>query len=259
MTSEQTNPGTPLERVEFVLNRPRMGGNVGAAARAARNMGLGGLRLVALEDEVLPEARMLAAGAIDTLQDALLFDTLKDALAGAQIVLGTSRRVKSSRTRIMTPREAVSHVLDNLGGGRALFVFGPEDTGLTREEIALCDGIISIPADERYPSLNLAQAVMVMAYELRMAAMKPLSSGPAGGPSREEREEMFAQLMAVLDMSGFFIWNPREKVTLHMREILAKGVRTSQEARIMRGAFRRIAWALSGKGEMEEPEREGEP
>ena len=232
---------------------------MGAAARATKNMGLGGLRLVALDDEVLPEARMLAAGAIDILQDALLFDTLKDALAGARIVLGTSRRVKSSRTRIMTPREAIFHVLADLGEGRALFVFGPEDTGLTREEIALCDGIVSIPADERYPSLNLAQAVMVMAYELRMAVTGPPPARPAGGPSPVEREEMFAQLMAVLEMSGFFIWNPREKVTLHMREILAKGVRTSQEARIMRGAFRRIAWALSGKGKQEEPQREAEP
>lgn len=252
------NLASPLGRVEIVLSRPRIGGNVGAAARAVKNMGLGGLRLVAVEDEVLPEARMFAAGAFDVLEKARVFDTLGEALDGAAIVLGTSRRVKSARVRIMTPREAVFHILENIGEGQAVLVFGPEDTGLTSEELSLCHGIVSIPADEGYPSLNLAQAVMVLAYDLRMAAGSIPSVRSFGEPTGEEKDQMLAQMMAVLDMSGFFLWNSREKVILHLREILARGVRTSQDARIMRGAFRRIAWALSGGGKNLAQEKESE-
>jgi len=250
-----------LERIDIVLSRPRIGGNIGAAARAIKNMGLGGLRLVAPESEVLPEARMFAVGAVDVLENARIFSTLEEALSGAGIILGTSRRVKSSRVRIMTPKEAVSHVLENLGDGRALFVFGPEDTGLTSKELSLCHGIVSIPADDRYPSLNLAQAVMVLAYDLRMAAGCASPVRSFGEPSREEKDQMLTQVMSVLDMCGFFLWNQEEKVILHMREILAGGVRTSQDARIMRGVFRRIAWALS-RGEKAggaEEEKEMEP
>jgi len=249
MTTREKNAENPpgiLERIDIVLSRPRIGGNVGAAARAVKNMGLGGLRLVGLEKAVLPEARMFAVGAVDVLENARIFDNLEEALSGAGIILGASRRVKSSRVRIMTSREAVVHVLENLGDSRALFVFGPEDTGLTSRELSLCHGIVSIPADERYPSLNLAQAVMVLAYDLRMAAGCSSPVRSFGEPTREEKEQMLTQVMSVLDRSGFFLWNPREKVILHMREILERGVRTSQDARIIRGVFRRIAWALAG-------------
>jgi len=236
---------SPLERVDIVLSRPRHGGNVGSAARAIKNMGLGGLRLVALEDEALPEARMLAAGALDILESARTFDTLDEALDGEDIILGASRRVKSARARIMTPREAVSHVLENLGNGRAAFVFGPEDSGLTADELSLCHGVVSIPADESYPSLNLAQAVMILAYDLRMALDELPSVRSFGDPTEKEKDQMFVQLVSALDRSGFFIRNSREKVILHMREILSRGVRTSQDARIIRGIFKRIGWALS--------------
>ena len=237
--------GCPLENIDIVLNRPRHGGNVGAAARAVKNMGLGEMRLVALEKEVLPEARMLAAHAVDILESARSFDTLEQALAGEDIILGTSRRVKSARMRILTSREAAAHILENLGSGRAALVFGPEDTGLTAEELSLCHGVVSIPADERCPSLNLAQAVMVLAYDLRMALDGFPSVRSFGGPTDEEKEQMFVQLLSVLERSGFFIRNPKERVVLHMREIFSRGVKTSQDARIVRGIFRRIGWALS--------------
>ncbi len=236
---------SPLERIDIVLNRPRHGGNVGAAARAVKNMGLGGMRLVALEEEVLPEARMLAAHAVDILESARSFDTLDQALAGNDIILGTSRRVKSARMRILTPREAAAYVLENLGSGRAALIFGPEDSGLMADELSLCHGVVSIPADERCPSLNLAQAVMVLAYDLRMALDGLPSVRSFGSPTDEEKDQMFVQLMSVLERSGFFIRNPREKSALHMREIFSRGVRTSQDARIVRGIFRRIGWALS--------------
>ncbi|UCG39172.1 MAG: RNA methyltransferase [bacterium] len=241
-----TGPGSSerLKRVSVVLCRPRYGGNVGSAARAVGNMGLGGLILAAPEDYAVSEARMFAASASEVLESARTFDSLEEALEGQDMVLGASRRVRSSRTRIMTPREASSYLLENLADGRAAVVFGPEDSGLSASELSLCHGIVSIPADAACPSLNLAQAVMVLAYELRVGVDEPSSVRSFGGSTGQEREQVLAQMSSVLERSGFFIRNPREKVMVHLREILSRGLRTSRDARIMRGVFRRIAWAM---------------
>jgi tRNA (cytidine32/uridine32-2'-O)-methyltransferase len=213
-------------------------------------MGLGGLALVAPRKYHVKEARMLAASAKDVLEAAQTFDTLEEALAGQDVILGTSRRVKSGRIRIMTPREGSDHLLGNLssgGGSRtASLVFGPEDCGLTAKELAHCHAVVSIPVDDEYESLNLAQSVMVMAYELRMGTDDLPLVRSFGDASSEESSQMFEQITSVLDRSGFFIRNPRERVLLHLREILNNGVKTSQDARIVRGIFRRIVWALEG-------------
>jgi len=232
-----------------VLCRPRYGGNIGAAARAVKNMGIGKLVLVAPEDYRAAEARMFASNATDVLEGALTFDTINEAVAGCKIVLGASRRIKSHRTRIMTPREAAGHILGNMGEGRVAILFGPEDNGLTSRDLQWCHGVISIPADDRQPSLNLAQAVMVVAYELRMGIDTADSVRSFGSASEPEFKQMIEQVSAVLERSGFYIRNPRERVLLHLREIFTNGVRTSQDARIIRGLFRRIGWALGRGGD----------
>lgn len=238
------SPSGLLSRITFVLCRSRTGGNIGAAARAIKNMGIGRLALAAPEDYHKAEARMLASNASDVLEGASTFETIDDAVADQAIILGTSRRIKSHRLRIMTPREAARYVLGNLGEGKAAILFGPEDNGLTSEDLAKCHAVISIPVDEKQPSLNLAQAVMVIAYELRMGMDELPSVRSFGDASDLEISQMFEQVSAVLDRSGFFMRNPRERVLLHLKEIFANGVSTSQDARIIRGIFRRIAWAL---------------
>jgi TrmH family RNA methyltransferase len=238
------SPTGLLKRISAVLCRPRYGGNIGAAARAVKNMGLGGLVLVAPEDYHLGEARMFASNALDVLEGAPTFGTIRESVTGCKIVLGASRRIKSHRIRIMTPREAAGHIIGNLGEGNAAILFGPEDNGLTSEELAQCHAVISIPADEPQPSLNLAQAVMVIAYELRMGVDGLPSVRSFGSASESEIGQMLDQASAVLEKSGFYIRNPKEKVLLHLKEIFYNGVCTSQDARIIRGIFRRIAWAL---------------
>ncbi|MDF1535765.1 MAG: RNA methyltransferase [bacterium] len=247
---EGGRPSRLLRQVRVVLCRPRYGGNIGAAARAVKNMGLGELALVAPGEYHVSESRMFAASAKDVLEAARTFDTLEEALRDQEIVLGTSRRVKSGRSRIMTPREASSHLLGHLGSvggsGMASLVFGPEDCGLTSEELALCHAVVSIPVDGEYASLNLAQSVMVMAYELRMGADDLPLVRSFGDASSVEISQMIEQMTSVLERSGFFIRNPRERALLHLKEILNHGVKTSQDARIVRGVFRRIVWALEG-------------
>ena len=233
-----------LDRITFILCRPRSGGNVGASARAVKNMGIGGLALAAPADFHVSEARMFASNASDVLEGALTFDTIEEAVSGCGIVLGTTRRIKSHRIRILTPREAAEFVLNDPDMGKIAILFGPEDSGLTSEDLTHCHAVISIPADDKQPSLNLAQAVMVIAYELRMAVECLPSVRSFGDASGKEITQMLDQVKAVLERSGFFIRNPEERVLLHLKEIFANGVSTSQDARIIRGIFRRIAWAL---------------
>jgi TrmH family RNA methyltransferase len=233
-----------LNRISVVLCRPRYGGNIGAAARAVKNMGIGGLVLVAPERYSQDEARMLASNASDVLEGASTFDTIEEAINGCEIVFGASRRIKSHRIRIMTPRESAAHIVGHMGEGSAAIIFGPEDNGLTSEELARCHGVISIPADDKQPSLNLAQAIMVIAYELRMGVDGLPSVRSFGDASESEFGQVMEQAEAVLEKSGFFLRNPKDRVLLHLKEILTNGVSTSQDARVVRGIFRRIAWAL---------------
>jgi TrmH family RNA methyltransferase len=264
-TTQKVYPA-PLDSIYIVLSRPRYGGNIGAAARAVKNMGLGGMVISGAEDYLESEARMMAASAGDVLQAAVTTDTLTRALDSFDLVLGASRRVKSSRQRIMNPRDAAGFLAREIGDGRAAIVFGPEDSGLTAEELSMCHGIVSIPADERYPSLNLSQAVMVMAYELRLTQDdEQLRVRTFGEASGEEYHSMLTQVESVLDQTGFFIRNPKKRVMLHLREISTHGIGTSQDARIVRGMFRRISWALKkeevekkGKGQKGK-RRSGEP
>lgn len=238
------SPTEPLNRISVVLCRPRIGGNIGAAARAVKNMGIGGLVLVAPEAYHAAEARMFASNALDVLEGASTFGTIEEAVSGCKIVLGASRRIKSHRIRIMTPRESAGYIHGNMENGNAAILFGPEDNGLTSEELARCHAVISIPADDQQPSLNLAQAVMVIAYELRMGVDGLPSVRSFGSASESELSQMYKQASAVLEKSGFFIRNPKERVLLHLKEIFTNGVSTSQDARIIRGIFRRIAWEL---------------
>jgi TrmH family RNA methyltransferase len=239
------NPSSPLDRVFVVLSRPRFGGNIGAAARAVKNMGLGGLVLAGADDFHLSEARMMAAEAGDVLARAPRHDTLAGALAPFDLSFAATRRVRRSRTRILTAREAALHLARELGEKKAALVFGCEESGLSADEVGLCGGVLSIASSPDYPSLNLAAAVMVVAYEVRIALLGEPADPTVRKPvRREEQAQMLEQMESALETSGFFAANPRERVLLHLREILTHGARTSQDARVMRGAFRRINQAL---------------
>src|SRR5512138_526975 len=127
MADSSVDGAERLRRVSVVLCRPRYGGNIGSAARVVKNMGLGGLVLVAPEEDAhASEARMMAASAYDVFSAARTTDTLKDAVAPFTLVLGTSRRLHSGRLRIMDPREGSRAILNGMGEGKAAVVFGPE-------------------------------------------------------------------------------------------------------------------------------------
>ena len=161
MTKKKPN----LDTVSIVLVEPQVPGNVGACARVMKNMGLKRLVLVNPWFHNHPQARYMAHGSEDILEDAKVVDNLSEAVADSVLVVGTTRR-KRHNTPFMNPRQAALEILGSSRSGPVSILFGREDKGLSNEELKWCQIHVSIPSSQAQPSLNLSQAVMVMAYEL---------------------------------------------------------------------------------------------
>lgn len=156
-------------KISIVLVETSHPGNIGAAARAMRVMGLGRLVLVAPRCETGSEARARASGAVDVLDDAIMTATLAEAIAGARFVVGTSARARNLGPPSLAVRAGMAELVQELQMGDAAILFGPERTGLDNEALARCNRLWHIPSAEHYSSLNLAAAVQVVAYEIFLA------------------------------------------------------------------------------------------
>jgi len=163
-------------------------GNIGAAARALKNMGIPNLRLVsprcAWPNE---QATWLAASATDVLDNCEVFPDLASAIADCGLVIGTSARSRRMPWPVLTPRQCANHVVQDAGQNRVALVFGREDVGLSNEELQLCHYHVQIPANPEYSSLNLGAAVMVISYEVRMAMLAALADAGGEQAQREQR------------------------------------------------------------------------
>ncbi len=181
-----------LQNIRVVLVNTSHAGNIGGAARAMKNMGLSRLVLVDPEDFPSPNAVARASGATDILDSARVVATLEEALAGCSLVLGTSARDRRIPWPLLDPRECASvSVEQSAGGGEAALVFGREYAGLTNEELQRCQYHVHIPSDPQFSSLNLAAAVQVLTYEVRMAWL-----AAEGRPIKVEKLETTAMLDA---------------------------------------------------------------
>jgi len=181
-----------LQNIRVVLVNTSHAGNIGGAARAMKNMGLSRLVLVDPEDFPSPNAVARASGATDILDSARVVATLEEALAGCSLVLGTSARDRRIPWPLLDPRECASvSVEQSAGGGEVALVFGREYAGLTNEELQRCQYHVHIPSDPQFSSLNLAAAVQVLTYEVRMAWL-----AAEGRPIKVEKLETTAMLDA---------------------------------------------------------------
>lgn len=241
-----------------VLVHPLFSGNLGSVARAMKNMGLKDLRLVHPKaDPKDLEARKMAAHAQDILKNAKKFSDLKKALKGFDLVVGTSRRKGGQRGNWWNPRQMASELLELPAKRRVALVFGREDTGLTNEQVALCQRIVTIPSHKKFASLNLAQAVMVLSYEIFVAKSHKKNSkakfpSPARGEGQGEGvakpaknqylEAMYEDLGTLLGEIGFLSkQNPRHLMYL-IRNLFNRARPTDKEVRIFRGICRQVRW-----------------
>jgi len=222
----------------LVLMRPRNAENLGAAARAMKNCGLGEWTWVAPHVEDLTPARRLAVHAEDVLDGALRRDTLADAVADCVWVVGTSSRKVEGKRRL-SPRAVAEELVTRGRQGPVAIVFGDERSGLTNEEIERCHDLSAVPTDPGQPSINLAQAVLLYAYEIRIAALAAAPPAPAPLAQAATDSELAAlesTLGAALKHSGFLVQDGRHG----LRDLFAplKRARLSKrEAALWRAAL----------------------
>lgn len=236
---DPVNPAA-LKRVRFVLVNTSHPGNIGAAARAIRTMGMHRLGLVTPHAFPHAEATALAVGADDVLDAAVVSASLPAAISDCRLVLGATARRRGVVMEQMTPREAAQRILAAVAlGHEVALVFGNERVGLDNDEIKHCHAAIAIPSDPTYSSLNLAQAVQVIAYELRMAwlvgddsAVIPRAAQPA---SAEEMEGFFAHLAQTLDDIDFHKGRSSRTILQRLRRFFLRASPDSRELRVLRG------------------------
>lgn len=228
--------GHPLSRIRIVLSRPSHPGNIGAAARAIKTMGLSRLYLVRPKKFPDPEARAMASGALDVLESARLCATLDEALEGTTLAVAMSARSRELSHPPLDARAAAREVARAARREEVALVFGNETVGLSNKEVMQCSRIARIPSDPKYASLNLAQAVQVMAYETRMAALDPGAAAPRiEYATHEEIENFYAHLERSLYASGFLHPRYPRKLMDRLRRLFSKARLEEVEVNILRG------------------------
>lgn len=231
------NNPDPLKNIRIVLSQPSHPGNVGAAARAMKTMGMTDLVLVNPRAFPHPAAHARAAGAIDLLDAARVTGTLDAALTGTVFAAATSSRQREFRHRLMPVREAAQELIAVARSGCVAVVFGNETAGLTREEAGRCQLLAAIPADPDYLSLNLAAAVQVFCYELRVASGVTLPElPPEFEPAAfEDVERFYAHLEQTLVAIDFLDPENPKRLMQRLRRLFARARLEREEVSILRG------------------------
>jgi tRNA/rRNA methyltransferase len=236
----------------FVLVEPSHPGNVGAAARALKTMGFSRLVLVAprvAHVQTDPEAIAMASGAEDVLASARIVPTIADALAGVTWSVALTARMREYGPPQLAPREAAAAARVHGQGGDIAFVFGNERTGLSNEHVERCSALAHIPANPAYSSLNLAQAVQVLAYELRIAYLTPehgdaashADDAPGGGRApNDDIERMYVHLENALIALEFLDPANPKKLMSRLRRLFARAGLEREEVNIVRGIAKHI-------------------
>ena len=224
--------------IRFILVAPRHPGNIGATARAMKAMGQTDLWLVAPAAFPHAEATTRAAGADDLLARAHVVATLEEAVADCGLVYGTSARLRTQYYwPVVSPREAAPRLIDAAARGASALVFGTERTGLTNAEFELCHGLVHVPTDPAFGSLNLAQAVQILAYELRVAdgAAPPSARRLAPLAPVAELERLKRHLDEVLTEIDFTDRNGGPHLMRRLSRIFGRAALDQQEVNILRG------------------------
>jgi tRNA/rRNA methyltransferase len=199
------------------------------------NMGLSRLVLVRPPDDVSHDAVKLAAGADSILEQATVFSSLKEAVAEHGLVFATSRHTGRLRKNVQTPRDAAREILPLLQNNNVAIVFGNEVNGLTREDLALCNEIITIPSSNTFASLNLSHAVMIVLYELFLASKAPVNPVEQELASAKMLEDFYRHLQKTLVDIEFLDRCEPERMMMSLRQIFGRSRLCERDVAILRG------------------------
>mgnify|MGYP002652183279 CR=1 FL=1 len=249
----------------IILVRPQMGENIGAAARAMLNFGLTEMRLVDPRDGwPNPRAVAMASGAAGQVLDrARVFPTLAEAMADVDFAYATTARGRELTKPVHTPATAMAEARGMTAAGRRVaLIFGPERAGLENDDVARANAIVTVPVNPDFPSLNLAQAVMVLAYEWWTAAeatpQRQLMTNETHVASKEELEGFLGRLTSELDACGFLSnAQKRPGMIRNLRHLFQRGEVTEQELRTLHGVVSELSRGRMKRGRPEEDEEPG--
>lgn len=231
-----------LQNIAIVLNRPRYPENIGAAARAMRNMGLERLLVVNPENFDTPRILTLATHAAADVANAIeVYDDLKGALSEFSYVVGTTARLGDRRQAIASPGKMAQQLMPICAQNHAAVVFGPEDRGLTNSELRFCHGLIHIPTAE-FSSINLAHSVTIICYELFKATLAPPGEFSPKLANRHELDAMYAQLTETLVRINYIQPGNPDHWMDRFRRFFSRLPLQAREVSLIRGICRQINW-----------------
>lgn len=239
------------DRITFCLVAPESPGNIGSAARALKNMGFSRLALVSPTDPRGEESIRMAYRSREVLDEAELFPDLSAALSETGWVVGISGR-KRTGAGVESIETLAPEIWERAGRQKITLLFGPEGTGLSNEALSRCHRTAFIPTGPRFSSLNLAQAVLLVAAALHRASAQPASSDPNGRPapgiaSVAETESFFHEMEQTLEEIGFLKPPAKKKTIRRLREILMRAEVDSEEVKLLRAMFRQMLRAAGKK------------
>lgn len=242
------------DNVTFVLVEPRESGNIGASARAMKNMGFAHLDLVRPPDRLSDEAMWFARNALDVLQGATHFSTLREATQDKALVVGTTRRTGKRRGMILPVEEGAKKIMTVARANRVAVLFGREDRGLYNEEVEECGFLLTIPTSRGQRSLNLAQAVLIVGYELAKAGYREEGDGQEETPSRrsepfpvlvshEDLNTLFERIARVIDILGYLPRGDRDlerKILVNLKYFIGRAGLTKWELGMLLGLLSQV-------------------
>jgi tRNA/rRNA methyltransferase len=235
-------PGVCLEHVTIVLNRPRYPENIGAAARAACNMGIERMIVVAPENLDMTRVHTLATHAARKVVESIVyFEDLGTALAPFNYVVGTTARLGGEREVVTSPSQMAEQLIPISMENRIAVLFGPEDRGLTNDELRLCHQLVNIPTAQ-FASLNLAQAVMVLSYELYRTQSPPPKAFTPRLATRAELDGMYDQIKDILVRINYIKPENPDYWMNKLRHFFTRVQLKAGEVSIIRGICRQVNW-----------------
>ncbi|MBW5418425.1 tRNA (cytosine(32)/uridine(32)-2'-O)-methyltransferase TrmJ [Vibrio cholerae] len=241
-----------LERVKVVLVGTTHSGNIGSAARAMKVMGLSQMVLVDPQCQVDVQAIALAAGASEIALNAQIYPTLEAAVADCGLVVGTSARSRTLEWPMLEPRECGEKLISEANQHSVAMVFGRERTGLTNDELQLCHYHVCVPANPEYSSLNLAMAVQLLSYEVRMAYLTLQQSLQSNTlqeeyPRHQELERFYVHLEQVIMQTEFISAQQPGQVMNKLRRMFTRARPETQEINILRGILTSVQRSIAHK------------
>jgi len=237
-----------LDSISIILVRPRFHENIGAVARAMKNMGLKQLVLVDGCSPLHWDAYKLASGAEDILERAEEFFTLREAISEKGWVVGMTCRQGKERGPLLTPRTAMKELIPVSGKNSIALVFGSEKEGLTTDELSFCHLCVGIPSAPSFPSLNLAQAVMVVCYELFQSSIE-VSEPVDLLAGTEQLEKMLEHMEETLTRIGFLDSGHPQKMMRVIRKLFARSRLNEREVRILHGIWSQMDFQMGRKAQ----------